>query len=406
MRTFSNSDQLRKFLGSANLYLFGAGNICHKTIEKYSLTVLTIIDNNRDISFTEEMGFTVLHPTNLEINDYTSSLFLICSTSILEIESQLLELGVPSDNIAISPLLNQVFTLSLFETQAYDFLVASGLQNRTDPQLIGGGGLYRVFGDNDHTNINKISNSPTHSICKVGDLFYCASEDHGIALYDNDLNIINSIHVEKSKRPHGITASTKYNLILAACSYSDSILVWDLDTHQLVKEIPISRMFSLSGGTPQHHCNDITVLGDFAYVSCFSVSGNWKRGLFDGGLIVISLSTLEVVDTINKEWQMPHSICVHNDNLLVLDSLRGDVLANGFEPIGSFAGFTRGFSSLANGNLLIGQSKNRNFTFLKEKKLNISLDNSVIIFEPDRKLSRTILFPSSISEIHSIFSLV
>ena len=90
---------------------------------------------------------------------------------------------------------------------------------------------------------------------------------------------------------------------------------------------------------------------------------------------------------------------------MILDSLRGRVLTNGFQVLTELNGFTRGFDVDKNGNLIIGQSKNRNYSRINQNKLNISLDNSLIVMDPLNKISKTLLMPSNISEIHSVLSI-
>ena len=137
----------------------------------------------------------------------------------------------------------------------------------------------------------------------------------------------------------------------------------------------------------------------------FSVSGNWKRGIFDGGLILVDINQKKVIEKINLDLLMPHNILRYQDDLMILDSLRGRVLANGLNPIAEFNGFTRGFDTTHDGILIVGQSKNRNYSRINQNKLNISLDNSIIFMNPESKITRTVLMPPNISEIHTILSL-
>ena len=71
------------------------------------------------------------------------------------------------------------------------------------------------------------------------------------------------------------------------------------------------------------------------------------------------------------------------------------------EILGTFPGFTRGLD-LKENLFFIGQSKNRNFSQSKSISNNNSLDSSVVIFNSDLKVSRSIFLPPSISEIHEV----
>ena len=76
-------------------------------------------------------------------------------------------------------------------------------------------------------------------------------------------------------------------------------------------------------------------------------------------------------------------------------------MADNGEITGTFPGFTRGLDF--DGQFYyVGQSKNRNYSKVVGRSNNISVDCSVIVFDPIRKVSRSFQFPIEIGEIHSI----
>ena len=100
---------------------------------------------------------------------------------------------------------------------------------------------------------------------------------------------------------------------------------------------------------------------------------------------------------------MPHSIKYIDGTFMILDSLRGDLVV-GSQKIASFPGFSRGLSKDKN-FYYIGQSRNRNYSIINQNKNNISIDNSVLIYDPINKFSRNLYLPNSISEIHEVLAL-
>ena len=52
--------------------------------------------------------------------------------------------------------------------------------------------------------------------------------------------------------------------------------------------------------------------------------------------------------------------------------------------------------------IILGQSRNRNYSKNLGLSLNISIDTAIIIFDPITKASRSIHFPQKLSEIHSV----
>ena len=68
----------------------------------------------------------------------------------------------------------------------------------------------------------------------------------------------------------------------------------------------------------------------------------------------------------------------------------------------TFSGFSRGLS-FDDKYYYIGQSRNRNFSLINENKDNISIDNSILIYDIKNKISRNLYLP--ISEIHEVLVL-
>lgn len=133
----------------------------------------------------------------------------------------------------------------------------------------------------------------------------------------------------------------------------------------------------------------------------FSSTGNWKEGVFDGAVVEFDIETGKRVGNVISNLYMPHNVVNLNGGLCVLDSLRGHLLASNGEVEGTFPGFTRGVDF--DGEFyLIGQSKNRNYSKVIGLSNNISIDCSIILFDPKRKVSRSLQLPLSIGEIHSI----
>ncbi len=389
---------------NCDIFIFGAGNIAFKTFEKYNFVPNLVLDNNPDISNTKEYGILIKSPKEIDINLLKKAKIIICSTSINEIYLQLISLGLNEKQIILSPLLNQVYLINQFESKQIDFILSSGLQNR-HPNENRGGGLYRARGNLDEYKITKIIEGPTHGVCEINKNIFVVTEDLGICVLNEELLITKKKKITKGLRPHGISYSHRDEVYVLACSFGDCVFILNADLEEIGK-VMLSDLFEKFRGSAQHHCNDIFCKNGLAYVSTFSVTGHWKEGIFDGGVIIIDIESRKVIDRVNLGCLMPHNICSYEDELLILDSLNGRILGNGFQTIGEFNGFTRGFSTTNSGVFLVGQSKNRNFSKLQGKSGNISLDNSVLVFDPSLKISRTILMPNGISEIHSIHSLI
>ena len=117
-----------------------------------------------------------------------------------------------------------------------------------------------------------------------------------------------------------------------------------------------------SKGLDCHHLNDITIHNDKAYVSYFSHSGNWRSGIFDGGITEYDLDNMEAkgVPIVTNLWK-PHSITDIDGDLSFVDSMRGDLYITTQRIEAKFQGFIRGLTQ-DESYIYVGQSENKYMT--------------------------------------------
>jgi hypothetical protein len=120
-------------------------------------------------------------------------------------------------------------------------------------------------------------------------------------------------------------------------------------------------------GEEQHHINDIIVVEDRIFVLVFSLTGWWRRGVFDGGVFHLDTETGEILDTMHvPDIWMPHSLMENGGDLYVLDSMNGELL-KGFEhKKAEFQGFVRGVDFHGK-YCYVGQSLHRHVTRMEEQ---------------------------------------
>ena len=322
------------------------------------------------------------------IKSVISSIFIITSTSISEIESQLLDFGVDPKNIYVSPVLSDHYQISLFEDQYFDLLFTSGLQNRSQNTSIQGGGLYRLTGHFDNFKLSKILSSPSHGIKQVGDYIFVVNEDLGVAKLDQKLQVVNSFPLPKGLRPHGIDYCHESNNWVFACSYGDCLSIHN-ESFEEIDKVFFSDKRNYFGGKPQHHTNDVSVNGKLALCSMFSLSGDFKRGIYDGGVLIIDIVERKVVGSIYGDLSHPHNIQFHDSEYWILDSYTQRVLKGSSVYSCGYSSFLRGLDFLSDGTLLLGQSKNRNFSAISDTSTRPSfLDTSIVVLSPIGLLPR------------------
>lgn len=87
-------------------------------------------------------------------------------------------------------------------------------------------------------------------------------------------------------------------------------------------------------------------------------------------------------------------------NFVILDSLKGNLVV-GNNIVATFSGFSRGLS-FDGKYYYIGQSRNRNYSLINNKKSNVSIDNTILIYDENKKISSNLPLPYNISEIHEV----
>ena len=394
-----SSVELKKLNEDSKIAFWGEGYIAAKTFEKTGVIPFFMLDNNPDITGEKQFGVTIKKPS--QDNIFACDAILITSTSIKEIADQIKQTGYDPAKIFVTPVLKNVYEIQIFENQSFNLLFSSGLQTDLGIQKIGGGGLYRIEGSFDEFELKKILNGSTHGIIIKENSIICVNEKLGICILDKNLNLVENHIIPKGFRAHGIDFCENTKKWVLACAHLDGILILD-EKFKPYKEVIFSNQKSFYDNIAQHHCNDVCVLNKQAYVSMFSLTGAYKRGIYDGGVLIFDLETGEKIDSLYGNLLMPHNIIFKENHFWILDSLRGKVLQGNQNEITILPSFTRGFEILQNGNLLIGQSKNRNFSLLKNDKKHISLDTSIVVHDRKTSISKSLHLPSSVSEIHSI----
>jgi len=394
---FSSFQELKKNLNNRAIVLFGAGDGAHKTGRKLEDNYSFIVDNNPNMWNTIEKGKDVLNPEILNQNS-KKYFIVICTTSFIEVSEQLEKFGfIAEKDFIVSPILNDLRVISELENHKAKMLFTSGLPERDDPQS--GGGIYELILDGHNWTYKKIYSGICYGLIKYNDTFITVDDKKGVIQLDKNYNIILSKELKHATRGHGIDYSEITNQFYIVSSYRDSILVLDHEFNQ-VNEIFISNKYQKLGD-PEHHCNDLCVVGNSLYVTMFSYTGNWKRDVFDGVALEIDLTTHEILHPVITDLWMPHNISFLDGSLTVLDSLRGELKTNNARAVGRFPAFTRGLD-FDGVYYYIGQSRNRNYSKNLGLSLNISIDTAIIVFDQVTKVSRTISLPQKLSEIHSI----
>ena len=394
---FSTFQEVARKRAGRPVALFGAGNIAEKTARRLSDTPAVIFDNNPNLWNTRQLGTDVLDPAALSGDAAGAHFVLICTTSFSEVAEQLAGFGLTAgEDFLVSPILNDLRVISDLESIKKRMLFTSG-GPAAESQTFGGG-IYELVLDETWTH-RKVVDGTTHGLIRYRDGFLAAHHQMGVIQLDTDLQIVSTGEIPAASRPHGVAFAESTGMIYVAASYLDRVLVFDQDL-KMVDQLLLSNKLDLEGA-PAHHCNDLCVVGSSLYVSMFSYTGNWKREIFDGVVLEIDLSTGRTRGPVIQDLWMPHNVAVCGGELVVLDSLRGQLKKNNALAVGEFPAFSRGLA-WDGAYFYIGQSRNRNYTRSLGISKNISIDTGIVIFDESTKVSRTLQLPSKLSEIHAI----
>ena len=373
------------------IVLFGCGHVAEKN---FFLDPAFIVDNNPDLIGNTYQGFEVQSPEVLKgrVSEFQ---VVVCTTSITEVKKQLINLGfVWGEDAKVASLLSERMEMSKLEDIKFRFLISSGLPS--SERTFSKGGIYLIEEGEDYPFYKHIHAGNTHGLIKYDKQFVFTSQGEGILFLDQKFELVDRIELKNALRPHGVR---KYqDTWVLVSSYQDALIGVD-DKGNEVFHYPLSHKKAM-WGSPQHHCNDVEIVGDFAYISMFSLSGNYKRNSFDGGILEVNLKTGDQTVIISG-LTMPHSICCGNAGFRVLDSFKGNLLGNNFSVLATLPGFVRGLDE-SDDYYFIGESKNRNFSRLNPGRSPVSIDSRITIVHKEYSFARSLQLPKHLSEIHAL----
>ena len=393
--------QIDKFCNNKNLILFGAGLISEKLCKRLKTKPTLIVDNSSNLWGELQEGIRIESPEKLKHYNSGEVFIVVCSTSYSEIKEQLMRYGFSEKlDFTISPLLKDILVIFEIENLTKEIVFTSGSPKINNPLF--GGGVYKLIVEADIWKYEKKFSGHTYGILEKNDHLIMTDANEGILVFDKTLKLIERFALPSGLRAHGIDFSEKHDVYVIASSEQDAVIFLD-SKFNVIDKVNFSYKKAQSKKA-EHHCNDLHIVGDSIYVSMFSVTGNYKKEVYDGGILEIDIPSREIKHTLSNNLSMPHNIKFYDDSMHVLNSLKGELLYDNFSLKGEFPAFTRGldYDGLY---YYIGQSRNRNFSKSIGLSNNISIDAGIIIFDPKTKLSRFLQVHPKLAEIHSIHTI-
>jgi len=397
-RVWFSGAEISRITREKRVIFFGRGEWMEKTLNYLATDGDYIVDNSKYEQGQMERGLKIYSPEKLKTENWDEIYVIITTTGFREVQTQLCEFGlVPGRHFCVSPSLKNFQTISrISEHKQVIYFTCSDRYLEGDSQK--GGGLYCYYIQSGE--MKKLVNGLCHGIVEGNDRIYLVDDTRGICVLDKDLELCEKFHLPPKSRPHGIAYCSQRELIFVNFSGRDSVGIYDGHGYEQVDEIFISNKWKKIG-VPQHHVNDLCVYQNSLYVSMFSFSGNWKIGVYDGGLLEFDIDSREKLGPVVSDLWLPHSPKIIEDILFYCDSMRGKVYSGTSKLMTEFSGFVRGITY--DGEFYyIGQSMHRYIDRRQGTTNNISLDTGVFMVDGAGKATKFFAMPH-LTDIDTVF---
>jgi Domain of unknown function (DUF4915) len=378
-----NWEEVIKLAAGKRVIFFGRGEWLEKSMPYLGRKADYVVDNNEYEQGQIENNLNIKNPNILSKENLEDILVIITTTGFQEVTAQLVEFGlIPGQHFIVSPSLKNFHSIQRINEQDCTLLFSCADRPQNDP--LKGGGFYSY--ELQTRRLKKIFSGVCHGFVYGNDLIWLVDDLVGVRVLNKDFTEITNFGLPAKSRPHGIAFNKESEKIFINFAGRDSIGVYDAKTYEKINEVFISNKWE-KVSIPQHHLNDLYAHGNSLYVSMFSLSGNWKRGVYDGGILEVDIETLQIKGPVITDLWMPHSPVVLNGNLCYCDSMRGSVHNTTWKSITRFNGFVRGIAH--DGEFYyVGQSMHRYVDRLEHVTNNISLDTGIYIVDEHNKTTK------------------
>ena len=390
--------EINRVAREKRIVFFGRGYWMEKALNYLAISADYVVDNNEYEHGQMEKGLKIYSPEKLRTENWDQVFVIITTSGFQEVEAQLCEYGlVPGKHFCVSPSLKNFRAVSrINEHEQVVYLTSS--DRYLDGDMQKGGGLYSF--DIQSREMKKVVNGLCHGIVEGKDYIYLVDDTQGIRVLEKDFIMREKFELPSKSRPHGIAYCPERELIFISFSGRDSISIYEAHSYKQVDEIFLSNKWQRTG-IAQHHMNDLCVLGNSLYVSMFSFSGNWKIGLYDGGILEFDIDSRELVMPVVTDLWMPHTPTVIEDKIFYCDSMRGKVYSGTWDLMTEFNGFVRGLAY--DGEFYyVGQSMHRYIDRCQGTTNNISLDTGIFLVDDTSKATKFFAMPH-LTDINSVF---
>ena len=387
---------------SKKLILYGRSeDWLPKTISRLHIRPELILDQNPKYENTEYNGIPVFNSSKIDKLQPSDYFVIITSSIFLEIEKKLENLGWSrGKDFCCSPAYRDYSQLNAMKNYTPDLLVSSsdypaGEAARSSEN---GGGLFHITDQYQQPRL--VLSGAFRQISKFDENFLAVdSVNNHLVEFNLEGKIKNSIELEFANYC-GLTIINERGLIVAVNAGKDIISLFDLETFKLVKHVPFGEK---SYNSSLYHINDCCSDGISLFISYFSKTGTYTKGIFDGGVVEFNIDKPEKSHELYRDLWMPHSPEIIDGSLHVCDSMRGKVYQNDKTEVCQINCFARGLC-FDGSYYYVGSSENMYISRLKNHHKHVLAFAGVFMVDPNINMSRFIPFQKNMN-IHDIVSL-
>jgi hypothetical protein len=406
--------EVKKICAGKKVVLFGrSDDWVPKTILKLEyVKEKYIVDSNPAYTGSPLKGLTVYLPDKLHEENKGDFYIIITAGPYQSVVDQLVEMGfTPGVDFCCTPEIKDWGLLQEIREYEQNIIVACSDYSEKGKKRYSsmGGGIYVC--NTLKSDLEKVIPGHFRQLTRVEDKIYVVEfVEKKIYVLSDKLEVLKILDIERPgsgerEKPNacGIAYHPGKQWIFVANAGSDTINIYDRKDFNLLHKIHFSGKFNLIGDG-QHHINDICIAEDTLYVSYFSLSGNWKRGILDGGISEFDVNNITGGSTpvVSGLW-MPHSVEYLEGNLCYVNSMRGELYIGNQKYDGKFPGLMRGLA-FDDRFYYVGQSEDMYMSRLFGVSDNIMVNAGVYLFDVSTKVSRFYSFPF-IMNVHDILIL-
>lgn len=404
MDIWKSWSELNQICKSKEVILFGrSDDWVLKTLQKLHVLPKYILDNSRGYTGEEFYGMKIYLPEKIKSKKRDDIYIIITTGEYESVVKQLRNYGLtPGKHFCCSPILNDLKLRQEIHNYQQKLLISSCDYNKSEHRRYSkaGGGLFTY--DIQKKELKKLYPGVFRQLERGEEVFYAVEHlEMAICILSKNLKLKDKLPLnKKNANACGLAYWPRKNQIFVADCSLDIIFIYDAKNFKLVGTI---ESFDKSN-TGQHHINDLCIVDNSLYVSYFSKSGNYKRGILDGGISEFDLEnpTKKPVEVVSNLW-MPHSIEFLDNNLCFCESMKGAFHVSNQMVSGVFPGFVRGLDF--DGRFyFIGQSEDIYMSRLFGISNNIMLNAGFYIFDLQTKVSRFHSFMDS-TNVHDLLVL-